>query len=374
MKTKLFLIIGILHFCFLSAFTVNGVNFNITSGSSVEVASTQCYVGALVLPSTVVDNGITYNVTSVGFSAFSGCATLTSVVIPNSVVTIQSNAFSDCLALTSVTLPNSLTLIQNAAFRNCSSLTSIILPNSITVIQNATFYGCSSLSSVTIPNSITSINGSAFEGCTSLASISIPNSVTNISFYGFRNCTSLTSINLPNALTSIAEETFKGCTSLETVVIPASVASIKSHAFYGCTSLTSVTSKRVNPLVIISTVFFNVNQPFCTLYVPPGSEAAYEAAAFWTNFAPILPIATLSSDEFNVKNKFSVYPNPAKDKIYFENINNISKINIYDASGKLVKSETPKNNSLDISSLKIGNYFLEIKTDKKTIKSQIIKN
>ena len=101
--------------------------------------------------------------------------------------------------------------------------------------------------------------------------------------------------------------------------------------------------------------------------IPGNSQFFLEGAKSSVNYA-------LGTTENGDSAQKIAYPNPAKDIIYFKNIANISKINIYDASGKLVKSETPKNNSLDISSLKIGNYFLEIKTDKKTIKSQIIKN
>ena len=45
---------------------------------------------------------------SIATSAFSGCAGLTSVVIPSSVTSIGNYAFSDCTSLTSVTLPDGL--------------------------------------------------------------------------------------------------------------------------------------------------------------------------------------------------------------------------------------------------------------------------
>ena len=80
----------------------------------------------------------------------------------------------------SYTIPNSVTSIGFAAFAGCTSLTSVTIPNSVTSIGGYAFSGCTSLTSVTIPNSVTSIGDATFSGCTSLTSVTIPNSVTSI--------------------------------------------------------------------------------------------------------------------------------------------------------------------------------------------------
>ena len=71
--------------------------------------------------------------------------------------------------------PNSVTSIGYSAFDGCRSLTSVTIGNSVTSIGDYAFYNCSSLTSITIPDSVTSISTRAFSGCSSL---------TNIKFLG----------------------------------------------------------------------------------------------------------------------------------------------------------------------------------------------
>ena len=177
----------------------------------------------------------------IGDYAFNGCSSLTSITIPDSVISIESSAFSGCTGLTSVTIPNSVTSIEDLAFNGCTSLTSITIPSSVTSIGYGVFQNCSALTSVTIPESITSIGGSAFAYCTSLTSVTIPDSVTLIGNSAFSVCSSLASITIPDSVTSIEFGTFRDCSALTSVTIPDSVTSIGNEAFYKCKSLTSVT-------------------------------------------------------------------------------------------------------------------------------------
>ena len=180
------------------------------------------------------------SVTSIGNNAFHNCYNLTSITIPDSVTSIGYGAFQNCSKLTSITIPDNVTSIGNSTFQSCSKLTSIAIPDSVTSIGNSAFYNCSKLTSVTIGNGVTSIGAKAFEGCSSLTSMTIPGSVTYVGDAAFRSCTNLSSVTIGAGVTEIGLSAFSKCTGLTTLVLPDSVTTIMDEAFYGCDALETV--------------------------------------------------------------------------------------------------------------------------------------
>ena len=83
------------------------------------------YNGDIVIPETVVYEGVTYSVTSIGDYAFWDCSDLTSVTIPNSVTYIGDYAFQNCSGLTSVAIGGGVKSIRSGAFANCEELTDV---------------------------------------------------------------------------------------------------------------------------------------------------------------------------------------------------------------------------------------------------------
>ena len=142
---------------------VDGINYTVLTlpsggeNGTVEVGRNLDASGNITIPATIVYNGQTYTVTSIGNRAFANCH-ITSVTIPDSVTSIGNYAFSHCTDLTSVTIPDSVTSIGGYAFGGCSSLTEVTIPDSVTVIDSGTFIECTDLTSVDIPDGVTSIS------------------------------------------------------------------------------------------------------------------------------------------------------------------------------------------------------------------------
>ena len=201
--------------------------YSVLDDGTVEIKGYNGSAETVVIPDTIDGK----SVTSIGYYAFGGCTSLTSITIPDSVTEIGSDAFSGCTSLTSITIPNGITSIGESAFDGCTNLTSITIPDSVTEIGSSAFSGCTSLTSIAIPNSVTEIGSSAFSGCKSLTSITIPDSLTSIGLSAFESCTALTDIALPDSLTYIDGFAFANCTSLKTVTVPASVTFIGGWAF-----------------------------------------------------------------------------------------------------------------------------------------------
>ena len=145
-------------------FSQNGLDYDIlsTEDKTCEVDGYSSNLSTVVIPSTVVNNGTTYTVTSIGNLAFYRCSGLTAIEIPNSVTSIGYSAFEDCSGLTAIQIPSSVTSIGDWAFSDCSSLTTVEIPNSVTSIGEGAFYGCDRLHSVTIGAGVLSIGSDAF--------------------------------------------------------------------------------------------------------------------------------------------------------------------------------------------------------------------
>lgn len=105
MKRVLFTLCMVLSTILIMAgerFTIGKYTFEITSPTEVELDEVDKSVSSVNLSPTITYQGTTYRVTKIGYKAFLGCSSLTSITIPNSVTSIGWYAFYKCSSLTSV--------------------------------------------------------------------------------------------------------------------------------------------------------------------------------------------------------------------------------------------------------------------------------
>lgn len=82
----------------------------------------------------------------------------------------------------------------------------------------------------------------------------------------------------------------------------------------------------------------------------------------------------LSSEDFSLEREVSLTPNPTYGILSLIGPSiNTAEVNMYNATGALVRAKTILNNSLDISDLTAGIYFIEFKIDQKRIVKKVIK-
>ena len=110
----------------------------------------------VIIPATATLGGKTYQVKAVGNDAFKSCNKLTSLTLPNGLVSIGNNAFQNT-RMSSMTLPSSLKTIGNSAFEYCYNLVSVVIPDGVEKIGNRAFSNMSRLEKITLPSTLKEI-------------------------------------------------------------------------------------------------------------------------------------------------------------------------------------------------------------------------
>ena len=122
------------------------------------------YISPLLVYTVPVISGLLLLiiVTEIGYKAFAYCYNLTSIEIPNSIVSIGSHAIRSCEKLQRVVIPNSVVSLGRCVFHSCTGLKSAVIGNSVPVVDEYCFQYCYQLSDVVIGSSVTYLAIKAF--------------------------------------------------------------------------------------------------------------------------------------------------------------------------------------------------------------------
>ena len=265
--------------------TINNIQYALVPGKrEVVVVGSTGNLTNLIIPGTVTYMGVSFDVTSIGPSAFLNNTNLRQVAIGEGVKTIGDEAFRGCTRITGMTLPSTLEEIGTGALYGLTNLTTLYCnattPPTVSraTFNTATYTNCTlyvpygSVSTYKAKSYWKSFNiagvgtvddlrykfiedgetltAEVIEGdYSSLTSVTIPSwvlldnkvyVVKGIGDNAFNGYTGLTTVNIGGTVTRIGASAFSGCTGLRGLTIPESVTTIGNSAFRGCTGLTTL--------------------------------------------------------------------------------------------------------------------------------------
>ncbi len=253
-------------------FTQGNLKYTVTDADAKTVSVAKAsndITGAIVLPSTVTNEGVTYTVTETAAGAFHKCTGITAMTVPASVTTVKRGFLTGCTGLKDFTIKDSDTplyfdngywtytsgdeqlcvaeldyfymgrdITMNSP--NCVVVTAakkIEVGGKMTNIPNHFSDSNKALTEVTIGGKITKIGQEAFDVNTSLSSVTITAPVDTIYQSAFWGCSSLTAIKLPTTVKYLGPAVFRNCTALEAFTIPAATEQVDRGLLTGCTGL-----------------------------------------------------------------------------------------------------------------------------------------
>ncbi len=239
------------------------------------------------------------NVTNVYNYLLDGCSGITTISLPESLVTINEYAFRNCSSLPEITLPSALGRIDSHAFDGCSSIERLTINNSdkalsfgtdnsmfsdspikslyvgrnlsytvnsytypyehapfyqqkeltdlkfseegnITNIAAYFLYEAEKLPTLTLPEGITQINSYAFYKNSALTTVSLPSTLNKIGDYVFSEDNSIPTLTLPDNVTTVGQSTFRNCSAMESIHLSEKLSALNQYVLAGCTSLKSI--------------------------------------------------------------------------------------------------------------------------------------
>ena len=240
-------------------FTVNGFTYDVANRQATITAYNNNSVSEITIPNKLGG----YLVTAIGDSVFKNFNNLTTVTIPNSVITIGAECFentpwynnqTDGLVYagrtaykfkgsmssnTVIALKDNTVSVSPYAFQNCANLKQVVFNDGIEVIGDYAFDNCTILEEASLPDSVTTIGACAFKGDVSLWDLKFSANLTTIGDYAFQDCTALFNVTVPKGVTS-AHYAFYGCENIETMVFEEGTKAIPEYIAYNCRYLTDI--------------------------------------------------------------------------------------------------------------------------------------
>ena len=175
------------------------------------------FSGAVEIPSTVRSGDKEYTVIALGEKALYAPVGMTSLKLPETLVTIKAYGISYCIDMKELVLPNSVTTVES---RGCygNYVESLTLSSGIREYKRESFSGYPKIKILVIPEGAEIIHDEAFN-FSSAETIKIANTVTSIGKMSFAGCEKLREITIPGSVREIGDEAFDRGKRLNSVTL-----------------------------------------------------------------------------------------------------------------------------------------------------------
>lgn len=260
-------------------------------------------------------------VTKIHDLAFGYCRVLTEIELGEFTadVTVGNEAFIRCEQITTLVLPENVVSVGRAAFEYCKNLTTLTLSAKLERFDGAMVASCKKLANIYVGKDNSGVNYSSLDGVLFNADkteivmypgaheateFTVPDTVKVIGANTFANNEVLEKVTLPEGLVEIGANAFLSCSALGKVNIPSTVTVIGEGAFNNCTKLVTVTFAAGDQMLVIANKAFQQTYSLLSIELPArllalGDYAFSNSGLAKLYFAENGHLATIGDSAFN---------------------------------------------------------------------------
>ncbi len=196
----------------------------------------------------IVDQTVT--ITDFDDSGITGHLEIPSHIDGKPVTAIGGNGFYPANGLTSITVPDTVLTIGDGVFNTLTNVKEINLGQSVQSIGNAAFLG-NSFPRINLPENLISIGERAFDHC-DLLEITLPPNLVSVGKRAFAANNRLTTATIRGENTTFGFGVFQSCQNLQHITIEGDINPESTLPFYGCFALRSITFESNAPRDILA--------------------------------------------------------------------------------------------------------------------------